>query len=330
MKPSYTYLSPEEWDDRIKAFDAIASLCGLCPRRCGVNRLKGGRGFCCAPDGLVISSIFPHHGEEPPFSGTRGSGTVFFTYCTLQCCFCQNHQLSHGAEGRPFTVAELAEEMLNLQALGCHNINLVTATHFLPWAARAIKEASMGGLAIPIVYNCGGYELPPVLSLLNGIVDIYLPDMKYGTDAQAGRYSKAPDYVEINRAAVREMFRQVGPLRLDEEGIAERGLCIRHLVLPENAAGSESIIEYLQKTFDPHDISISLMAQYKPLFNACKFAEINRGITYQEYLPIKNKIIEAEFNGFFQELDKLDNGFVIDFKKRKRERLTGDGSKNPS
>jgi putative pyruvate formate lyase activating enzyme len=324
MKPSYSYLSPSEWDIKIKALEKVASSCELCPRKCKVNRLNGEWGFCGAPSGLVISSIFPHHGEEPPLSGTQGSGTVFFTYCTLKCCFCQNHQLSHGTEGRPYSSSELAKAMLNLQAAGCHNINLVTATHFLPWVVRAIKEAATDGLVIPIVYNCGGYELASVISHLNGIVDIYLPDMKYGNNVQATRYSKASDYVKINRAAIREMFRQAGPLRLDENGIAERGLCIRHLVLPGKAAGSESIIDFLQQTFDPHDISISLMAQYKPLFNAHQFEEINLTITDAEYDPIKNKIIETGFNGFFQELEKLDKGFIIDFKKRKRERLGGD------
>jgi putative pyruvate formate lyase activating enzyme len=324
MNPSSTYLSSLEWDEKIAALDATAASCALCPRTCNVNRRSGERGFCGAPDGLVISSIFPHHGEEPPISGTRGSGTVFFTYCTLQCCFCQNFQLSHGAEGRPYSPLELAKAMLDLQANGCHNINLVTATHFLPWIVRALREAVQGGLSVPIVYNCGGYESTSTIALLDGIVDIYLPDMKYGNNGPADRYSKAPDYVETNRSAIREMFRQVGPLRFNEHGTALRGLCIRHLVLPEKAAGAESIIDFLESTFDPHDIYISLMAQYRPLYNACGFPEINRTVSNEEYEPIKDKIIGAGFNGFFQELEKLDKGFIIDFKKRKNERLTGE------
>jgi putative pyruvate formate lyase activating enzyme len=324
MKPSYSYLSAQDWDDKIRALDSIASSCTLCPRKCKVDRLLGSTGFCGAPSGLVISSIFPHHGEEPPLSGRRGSGTVFFTYCTLKCCFCQNYQLSHHAEGRPYSPSELAAGLLDLQAQGCHNINLVTATHFLPWVARSLKEAALNGLAIPIVYNCGGYESASTMALLNGVVEVYLPDMKYGNNLSADRYSKAPDYVETNRSAIREMFRQVGPLRLDDEGIASRGLCIRHLVLPEKAADSDGVIGFLTSAFDPHDISISLMAQYRPLFNACRFPEINRSVTREEYEPIKNKIVDAGFNGFFQELEKIDDGFVIDFKKRKRERLTGD------
>ncbi|MGA2506376.1 MAG: radical SAM protein [Chitinispirillaceae bacterium] len=321
---SYTYLTDKEWDEKIAELDRIASSCALCPRKCGVNRLMSETGFCGAPGGLVISSIFPHHGEEPPISGKGGSGTVFFTYCTLKCLFCQNYQLSHLAEGVPYTPSELAEKMLGLQNMGCHNINLVTPTHFLPWILKALKEASRNGLTVPIVYNCGGYELASVMSLLAGIVDLYLPDMKYGSNAEAKRYSSAPDYVDINRTAVREMFRQVGPLRLDNNGIAFRGLCIRHLVLPEDEAGTMDIFDFLTSTFDSHDLYISLMAQYRPLYRAEEFPEINRTVTFEEYEPLRQKFIEAGFSGFYQEILKMDKNFVIDFKKRKSERLTGD------
>jgi putative pyruvate formate lyase activating enzyme len=321
---SYTYLAPGDWDQKIEALDAIASSCTLCPRACKVNRLNDERGFCAAPGELVISSIFPHHGEEPPISGSRGSGTVFFTYCTLKCAFCQNFQLSHSAEGAPHTPSALAEKMLALQNEGCHNINLVTPSHFLPWIVRALKEASSDGLEIPIVYNCGGFESTEVLALLSGIVDIYLPDMKYGDNSAAQRYSAAPSYVEINRATIREMFRQVGPLRPDNDGIAARGLCIRHLVLPGNEAGTIEILDFLTSTFDPQDIFISLMAQYRPLFRASNFPTINRALSAEEYEPLRQRFIDAGFEGFYQELKRLDQGFVIDFKKRKTERLTGE------
>jgi putative pyruvate formate lyase activating enzyme len=321
---SYIYLTSKEWDEKIEKLDRIASSCELCPRRCGVNRLINEKGFCGAPGQIVVSSIFPHHGEEPPLSGTGGSGTVFFTYCTLKCIFCQNYQISHLAEGRPYTPSELAEKMLSLQSMGCHNINLVTATHFLPWVARALKEAASRGLTLPVVYNCGGYELASVISFLSGIVDIYLPDMKYGSNAPAKRYSKAPDYVAVNREAIREMFRQVGPLRMDGNGIAFRGLCIRHLVLPDGEAGSADILNYLKSIFDPRDLYISLMAQYRPLHRAAAFPRINRQITLREYEPLRQEFINAGFDGFYQELSKIDTGFVIDFMKRKTERLTGD------
>ncbi|MCU0608736.1 MAG: hypothetical protein MUF22_03080 [Chitinispirillaceae bacterium] len=321
---SYTYLSDSDWDERITELDRIAASCRLCPRACGVNRLHGERGFCGAPGEMIISSIFPHHGEEPPISGSKGSGTVFFTYCTLKCAFCQNFQLSHLEEGSSFTPDKLADKIIDLQAQGCHNINLVTATHFLPWVVRALKIAARKGLTIPIVYNCGGYELPDVIALLSGIVDIYLPDMKYGTDEAALRYSGAPDYVVINHAAIREMFKQAGPLVPDNDGVAVRGMCIRHLVLPNGQAGTESVINYLLSKFDPHDITISLMAQYRPLFNAPEFPEINRIITTEEYALLKKKCVDAGFDGFYQDPEIMDTGFVIDFSKRKSGRLTGE------
>jgi putative pyruvate formate lyase activating enzyme len=323
-KASYTCLTDTEWNERIGALERAASACELCPRRCGVNRLINEKGFCGAPGGLVISSIFPHHGEEPPFSGSNGSGTVFFSYCTLKCLFCQNFQLSHLAEGLPYTPSKLAEKMLGLQDIGCHNINLVTPTHFLPWILRALKEAAMKGLTLPIVYNCGGYERTSVISLLAGIVDIYLPDMKYGRNDEAKRFSGAADYVEINRSAIREMFRQVGPLRTDGNGIGYRGLCIRHLVLPEGVSGTEAVLDFLESTFDPPDIFISLMAQYRPLHRAKEFPEINRAVTAEEYEPLREKFVKAGLSGFHQDLSGMNDKFVIDFTKRKSERLSGD------
>ena len=174
---SYTCLTEGEWDGKIAQLDAIARSCSLCPRSCGIDRIADERGFCGAPGESIVSSIFPHHGEEPPLSGNRGSGTVFFTFCTLKCVFCQNYQISHLGEGEPIAADDLAKKLVDLQVMGCHNINLVTATHFLPWVVRSLKRASLMGLSIPIVYNCGGYERPEIMALLSGIVDIYLPDM---------------------------------------------------------------------------------------------------------------------------------------------------------
>ena len=321
--PSFLFLSPRQWDDRIREADRIASACGLCPRRCGVNRLKGEKGFCKAPGELVISSIFPHHGEEPPISGKNGSGTVFFSYCTLKCLFCQNYQISHEAEGKTYTPLRLAQKLLDLERLGCHNINLVTPSHFLPWILRALKEAAGLGLSIPIVYNNGGYESPETLGLLKGIMDIYLPDMKYGGAGAARKYSNAGDYVEVNRAAIIEMFRQVGPLRIDKNEIARRGLCIRHLVLPGGQARSGEIVTFLVKTFDPQDVTVSLMAQYRPLYRAREFPELSRVVTFEEYDSIRRLFEHADFNGYFQELELMDGSFCIDFKSRKHEPLTG-------
>ncbi|MCX7726743.1 MAG: radical SAM protein [Chitinispirillaceae bacterium] len=318
---SYVYLTEEQWKNLIAHFDLIATSCTLCPRNCHVNRLKGERGFCGAPGELYISSIFPHHGEEPPISGENGSGTIFFSFCTLKCCFCQNYQISHEAEGRSYTPEELAEKMLNLQRVGCHNINLVTPTHFLPWILRALKIATEKGLTIPIVYNCGGYEVPSIISMLSNIVDIYLPDIKYGSDKSALSFSRASNYTTFCIASIREMFRQKGPLMTDDNGIAKKGLCIRHLILPNNLAESELVVDFLKSTFDPADIFISLMAQYRPLYRAKEFSEINRMITLEEYERVKKLFFEAGFPGFYQEYEALDTAFVIDFKKRKEERL---------
>jgi putative pyruvate formate lyase activating enzyme len=321
--PSFSFLSPVEWDERIEEADRIASACELCPRRCGVNRLKGEKGFCRAPGELVISSIFPHHGEEPPISGKNGSGTVFFSYCTLKCLFCQNYQISHEAQGETYTPSRLAQKLLDLERQGCHNINLVTPAHFLPWILQALKEAAAGGLSIPLVYNSGGYESPAALGLLKGIVDIYLPDMKYGEADAARQYSNAGDYVEVNREAIIEMFKQVGPLRIDKNEIAYRGLCIRHLALPHGRAYSENIVQFLATSFDPRDLTISLMAQYRPLYRAHEFPELSRGPTHEEYDSIKRLFEQANINGYYQEMEKLDGTFCIDFNKRKYEPLTG-------
>ncbi|MBN1576324.1 MAG: hypothetical protein JW913_07230 [Chitinispirillaceae bacterium] len=319
---SYCYLTDEEWERRIARFEAIARSCTLCPRNCHVDRFSDERGYCDAPGELVVSSIFPHHGEEPPLSGTGGSGTIFFTHCTLQCCFCQNWQISHEAEGQRFTPEELAEKMVGLQKQGCHNINLVTATHFIPWLLRALQLAAKKGLFLPLVYNCGGYEHASTIALLAGIIDIYLPDMKYGDNRAAQLLSRTANYRSFNRTSLREMFRQVGALITDDDGVARRGLCVRHLVLPDDLAKSEAILDFLTSVFDPADICISLMAQYRPLYHAADFPEINRMVTVQEYETVKKAFIDAGFPGFYQKFDALDKSFVIDFTTRKEEALT--------
>jgi putative pyruvate formate lyase activating enzyme len=323
QRAAYTFLTEADWAQRIAALDQIAAGCELCPRRCRVNRFEGELGFCTAPAGLVISSIFPHHGEEPPLSGTGGSGTVFFTHCTLKCVFCQNYQISHEQEGSAFSVEAFAQKLMGLQERGCHNINLVTATHFLPWVVRGLQKAAVSGLTLPVVYNCGGYERVETIDLLKDIVDVWLPDMKYGRNEPARLYSKAPDYVEINREAVRRMFRQVGPLVCDDAGIARRGLCIRHLVLPNDQSASRELLAFLKQTFDPEDIAVSLMAQYRPLYGADRHALIGTVVDRREYERIKQEFIDAGFGGFYQEPEKLDTAFVIDFKQRKEEPLTG-------
>ncbi len=325
MKPgSYIYLDADQWRRKKAAFDALAAQCTLCPRQCGVQRFSGRTGYCQAPNRLIISSIFPHFGEEPPISGARGSGTVFFAHCTLKCVYCQNYQLSHLHEGREYTEEELAARMVWLQEQGCHNINLVTPAHFLPWIVRAIEIACRDGLTAPIVYNCGGYESVAVIEALEGIVDIYLPDMKYGADAEARLYSAASDYTAINRAAIAAMFRQTGPLRLDSEGIAVRGTCIRHLALPHNKSHSDQICRWLSERFDPADLYISLMAQYHPCYRAAQFEELCRPVDAKTYRTIMRRFRTAGFEGFYQNPRHIDDSFLINFAQRKHEPLTGD------
>ncbi len=321
--PSYSYISEREWGERIATADALASSCMLCPRQCGARRFAGEKGYCGADDTLVISSVFPHHGEEPPISGTHGSGTVFFSNCSLQCCFCQNYQISQEGEGTAYSIEECAASLLSLQKQKVHNINFVTGSHYIPWILKALRLAAKQGLCLPLVWNSSGYETVQAMALLKGIVDIYLPDMKYGTNESPGTYCRAPQYVEINRLAVREMFRQAGPLAVDKNGIAYRGTCIRHLVLPFDKSGSNEVADFIARTFDPADITVSLMAQFRPMHKAGDYPELSRCITREEYAFVQELFENVGVNLFCQEQEALDESFCIDFSKRKTEPLTG-------
>lgn len=267
--------------EKISKLYRLASPCNLCPRKCGAMRNKGEVGYCRAPMTVKISSTGPHPGEEPPISGKNGSGTIFFTYCTMSCKFCQNYPISQLHNGYEVTVEKLAEIMLEQQARGCHNVNLVTPTHYAPQIAEAIEIAKAGGLSIPIVYNCSGFESVEVLKFLEGFVDIYLPDAKYDSDGEAIRNSGVVKYVENNRAALVEMYRQVGNLVMDENGIAKKGLIIRHLVLPEGRAGTEGVLGWIAKNIP--NVHLSLMSQYFPAHRALSEPGLNRNITEDEY-----------------------------------------------
>jgi putative pyruvate formate lyase activating enzyme len=274
-------ISDVELQLRIESAYRLLEKCRVCPRECGVNRLKNDKlGFCRSGLNPVISSVSPHHGEEPPLSGTRGSGTLFFTNCNLRCVYCQNYPISQMGNGVERSPGELACQMIWLQEQGCHNLNLVTPTHFMPQILKAMGIARERGFDLPIVYNTSGYESLEALRLLDGIVDIYLPDMRYSNDRVAVKYSVAPHYAEINRAAIREMYRQVGNLVLDDNGIAKKGLLIRHLVLPGGL--SEGIMKVLAEEISK-DVYISLMSQYFPAFKAMEHKEINRRIAAEEY-----------------------------------------------
>jgi putative pyruvate formate lyase activating enzyme len=268
--------------------------CTLCPRRCKVNRGEGQIGFCgigCLP---VVSSAGPHFGEESVLVGSGGSGTIFFAGCNLGCIFCQNYDISHLRHGHQMTIEQLAQSMLELQNLGCININFVTPTHVIAAIAAAIELARNKGLTIPTVYNTGGYDSVETLKLLEGLMDIYMPDMKYSDPKVAQQLSSAPDYPQVNREAVREMHRQVGDLRI-EKGLAKRGLLIRHLVLPEGLAGSFEIIDFLAKEISPN-IAINVMDQYRPCYKAHLHPPINRCPYPEEIESVRQYAIEQGLN----------------------------------
>ena len=254
----------------------------MCPRRCGVNRLAGESGECQISTQVVVSSYGPHFGEEAPLVGGHGSGTIFFTYCNLHCSFCQNYTISQLGEGSPVDKEKLAKMMLSLQTKGCHNINLVSPTHVVPHILDALELAATKGLYLPLVYNSGGYDTIETLELLDGVVDIYMPDMKYSDEKIAEQLSGIKDYPKINKAAVREMHRQVGDLQLDEQGIAQRGLLVRHLVLPNRLAGTEEVVRFLAEEVSTNTY-LNIMAQYHPCYKALDMPQLARPLLSQEF-----------------------------------------------
>ena len=257
--------------------------CDLCARYCRVNRLQTTRGAVChTGERAVVHSFGPHLGEEQPLRGSCGSGTIFFSWCNLRCVFCQNWDISHQGRGHEVEPEELAEMMLALQAQGCHNINLVSPSHVVAQIIAAVELAARRGLHLPLVYNTGGYDSPEALALLDGIIDIYMPDMKYGDSTIARRYSRVRNYVETNRAAVGEMHRQVGDLVLDEQGIAQHGLLVRHLVLPENLAGTEQVLAFLAREIS-RNTYLNLMDQYYPCYRAGENPPLDRPIRAREF-----------------------------------------------
>ena len=255
--------------------------CILCPRKCKAERSGGEIGFCGIGDVPVVSSVGPHFGEESVLVGSGGSGTIFFAGCNLGCMFCQNFDISHHRHGEQMTIEQLAQSMLELAKRGCSNINFVTPTHVIPAIMAAIELSRKNGLALPIVYNTGGYDLVEMLKLLAGFVDIYMPDMKYCASAVAKELSSAADYPQVNRAAVKEMHQQVGDLQM-EKGLATRGLLVRHLVLPNQLAGSFEIIDFLAEEISS-STAINVMDQYRPCFKASSHTKLNRRPTSEEF-----------------------------------------------
>jgi putative pyruvate formate lyase activating enzyme len=283
FKPSYIKAyKTGKLAEVIKESHRILANCTLCPRRCEVNRIGDARGICRTGRLAVVSGFNPHFGEEDPLVGSSGSGTIFMTNCNLLCVFCQNWEISHLGEGSEADSETLGSMMLQLQRLGCHNINFVTPTHVVPQILDALSYAIEGGLRVPLVYNTGGYDSVETLKLLDGIFDIYMPDFKCWDPEVSRRYLKAPDYPEKTRDAIREMHRQVGDLTVDENGVALRGVLLRHLVMPAGTAGTREIMRFIVREISP-DMYVNIMDQYRPCGNAGKYPPLDRCITNDEY-----------------------------------------------
>jgi putative pyruvate formate lyase activating enzyme len=306
--PSYLALY-ESGELQQKADEAWEMLrgCVVCPQNCPVDRIKGKTGACHSGTDVIIGSWNVHRREEPPISGTRGAGTIFFGGCQARCTYCQNFWLSQMGHGLRVSYQRLADMMLSLQQKGCHNLDLVTPTHFVPQILKALVIAVEKGLRIPLVYNCAGYEHLHTLRLLDGVVDIYLPDAKYASNQEAMRTSKMHHYVEFNRAALKEMYRQVGGLQVDEMGIAVRGLIVRHLVMPSGHAGTREVLTWIAEEVGT-DIGLSVMDQYFPAYKALADPELNRRLTWTEYRQALDIVEDLPFENLFlqEDLTEID------------------------
>jgi len=312
IEPGYLKLYRSgELSRRVGKLKSRLHACDICPHNCKIDRLAGERGFCGAAYLPAVASYCAHRGEEPPISGTRGSGTIFFGNCNMRCLYCQNYQISQDRQAQlqnEVTVSDLARDMLYLQdELKCHNINLVTPSHYVPQILEAVIEAVPAGFHLPLVYNTSGYDSLETIQLLDGIIDIYLPDLRYADDRWGKELSGVADYVERDRAAIKEMYRQVGNLGLDTAGVALRGLIVRHLILPEQMAGSEDSLRWLVGEVSP-DIALSVMAQYYPAHRAHRVPALSRRITYEEYAEVTALLHRLDINnGWVQEMDASEN-----------------------
>jgi putative pyruvate formate lyase activating enzyme len=282
-------------------------ICNLCPRKCNACRTEHqGNGFCGAGTLPVVARVAPHFGEEPCISGTKGSGTVFFSGCTLKCVFCQNYEISDGHKGRAITPKELADCYKRLEEQGVHNINLVTADHYVTAVAESLDIYKP---SIPVVYNCSGYTSPKTLSILDGLVDIYLPDFKYSDDALAIKYSSAPNYVNTASAAIKEMIFQVGTPQFDSDGMLKKGVIVRHLILPSHTKNSLGVLDIIKRSYD-RQVLVSLMCQYVPVNKAHDFPKINRTVTRREYDKVKSALYALGLDGFTQDLTSASTDFI--------------------
>lgn len=319
LAPAYFSLYRSgELERRVLALEARLGACDICPHACGKDRLAGQTGFCRSGRLPVVSSACAHHGEEPAISGRRGSGTIFFGNCNMRCVYCQNHQISQDWRAQRTNEVDfyrLAELLLHLQdEPGCHNINLVSPSHFVPQIMRALLIAIPEGFRLPVVYNTASYDSVETLRALGGVVSIYLADLRYASDEWGRKYSGVPDYVSVSRAAIREMHRQVGDLQVDESGIARKGLIIRHLIMPHSLAGSRESLSWLVREASP-GITVSLMSQYYPAHRARYYPELSRQISMSEYENVLEILDGLGIeNGWVQGMDAPRN-YLPDFKR---------------
>jgi putative pyruvate formate lyase activating enzyme len=320
MEPGYLALYRSgELKRRAERLEARLASCDICPRECHVNRLENKRGFCHSGYLPIVASVCAHHGEEPAISGSKGSGTVFFGNCNMRCVYCQNYQISQDSKkqkSNEMDFRKLAENMLHLQnELGCHNINFVSPSHFVPQLVRAVLEAVPLGLRIPLVYNSSGYDSVASLKELDGIISVYLPDLRYASDRWARKFSHARHYVIHAHAAIVEMYRQVGELAVDESGVAQQGLIVRHLILPNRIAGSEESLPWLAREVSPA-VTVSIMAQYYPSHEAQSKRLLSRTISQTEYDEVLKLLDEVGLeNGWVQEMGSAEN-YLPDFDRK--------------
>jgi len=319
MEPGYIALYHSgELKQRVERLEARLASCDICPRECHANRLENKRGFCHSGYLPIVSAVCAHHGEEPAISGTRGSGTIFFGNCNMRCAYCQNYQISQDwkrQKSKEMEFPKLAQEMLYLQdELSCHNINFVSPSHFVPQLVRAVLEAVPLGLRVPLVYNSSGYDSVASLKELDGVISVYLPDLRYASDKWAKKFSRARDYVAHARAAIKEMYRQVGELVVDESGVAQRGLIVRHLILPNKIAGSEESLPWLAREVSP-TVTVSVMSQYYPSHKARDRRLLARTISQAEYNEVLKLLDEVGLeNGWVQEMGAAEN-YLPDFER---------------
>ncbi|MBN2515488.1 MAG: radical SAM protein [Deltaproteobacteria bacterium] len=301
-------------DKQAKILAGITKKCALCPRECGIDRTRGERGFCRLTDKIIMSHALPHYGEEPPVSGKCGAGTIFFSSCNLRCIYCQNYRISHGMMGRSVDPSELSRAMLELQENGCHNIELVSPTPHIHCVLEALSLACADGLHIPLVYNCSGYDNPDIIEMLDGIVDIYLPDFKYGTDKDSFIFSGVMDYVSYALGSIKKMVGQVGDALETENGIARRGIIIRHLVLPGSVTNSLRVLDLLKEHIST-TVPISIMAQYEPIPSVTTHPLLCRKITNLEYETVVNYAVDLGFEYIFIQDSNDDRTLIPDFER---------------